>query len=177
VLVTGWLGVLFQSYLPRLLWTRVQAEAPYEQVPHLCQVMRRRADLIVDEVCGPVADTAAAIESTRLAARVAEDGKAQLRGFYEHDIRPFLAPEPPTGSPMLNALQTDARFSRLSQLDGLEEHTKVLNELIDLCRERRQLRQQERLHWWLHAWLTLHIPLSVAVLVLGVAHVVTALYF
>jgi hypothetical protein len=177
LIATGWLGVLFQSWLPRLLWTRVRAEAPYEQVPHLCQVMRRRADLIVDEVCGPVADAAAAVESTRLAARVAEDGRAQLRGFYEHDIRPFLAPEPPPRSPMLNALQTDARFSRLAQLDGLEEHAKVLNELIELCRERRQLREQERLHRWLHAWLALHIPLSVLVLVLGVVHVVTALYF
>jgi hypothetical protein len=177
VIVTGWLGILFQSYLPRLLWTRVQAEAPYDQLPHLCQVMRRRADLIVDEVCGPVADAADAVESTRLAARLAEDGKAQLRGFYEHDVRPFLAPEPPPGSPMFNSIQTDTRFAKLRQLDGLEEHARVLNELIELCRERRQLREQERLHRWLHAWLALHIPMSAAVLVLAVVHVVTALYF
>jgi len=37
--------------------------------------------------------------------------------------------------------------------------------------------EQERIHRWLHIWLLLHIPLSVALLVLGVLHIVTALYY
>jgi hypothetical protein len=177
VLATGWLGVLLQHFLPRVLTARVRAEAPYDQLPHLCQVMRRNADLLVDEVCGPVADAAEAIESTRLAARLAEDGKTQLRGFYEKDVRPFFSPSPPRVSPMRNPLQTEARFAKLRQLDGLEEHGKRLDELVTLCEERRQLLEQERLHFWLHSWLAVHIPLSTAVLVLGAVHVVTALYF
>ena len=53
----------------------------------------------------------------------------------------------------------------------------ALDELEALCRERRRLAEQERLHGWLHGWLLLHIPLSAALLVLGVAHAVTALYY
>ena len=37
--------------------------------------------------------------------------------------------------------------------------------------------EQERIHFWLHAWLLLHVPLTIALLVLGVLHVATALYF
>jgi hypothetical protein len=128
-------------------------------------------------VCGPVLDAAEAVESTRLAARLAEDGKAQLRGFYERDIRPFFAERPPRRSPMLNPIQTEARFAKLRQLDGLDEHGKRLDELVTLCEERRQLLEQERLHWWLHSWLILHVPLSGAILVLGAVHVFTALYY
>ena len=177
VLATGWLGVWLQNWLPRQLASRAPAEAPYDQHPHLCRVMRRRADLIVDEVCGPVTDGAQAIQSTQLAAKLAEDGKAQLRGFYELVIRPFFDLQPPRGSPMRSTLQTETRFAKLRQLEGLDEHGPRLDELIGLCEERRQLLEQERVHFWLHGWLALHIPLSAALLVLGAAHVVTALYY
>src|SRR5580692_7192692 len=52
VLATGIFGLLLQQLLPRLLTTRVPAEAPYEQIPHLCRVMRKRADALVDSICG-----------------------------------------------------------------------------------------------------------------------------
>jgi hypothetical protein len=50
-------------------------------------------------------------------------------------------------------------------------------EMRSLCDERRLLARQEQLHGWLHGWLLVHIPLSVALLVLTVAHVVMALYY
>jgi hypothetical protein len=176
VLLTGWIGLSLQHRLPRHLTSRILAEAPYEQIPHLCEGMRREADLLVDVICGPVEDQAAAIESTRLAADLVEDGKAQLRGFYETDVRPFLANQPPADSPMLNPIQTDARFAKLRKLDGLDEQQERLDKLANLCSERRQLLEQQRIHFWLHSWLLLHIPLSVAILILGAAHIATALY-
>ena len=52
-------------------------------------------------------------------------------------------------------------------VDGLEQS----------CDERRQLAQQERLFRWLHGWLKIHVPCSVALLVFTVVHVITALYY
>ena len=50
-----------------------------------------------------------------------------------------------------------------------------LQELADLCDERRQFNTQLRLHRWLHWWLILHIPPLIALLVLFVAHVIVSL--
>jgi len=177
VLVTGVFGLLLQQMLPRLMTTRVPSEAPYEQIPHLCRVMRKRADALIDSICGPVVATELDIESTRAAARAAEDGKTQLRAFYEHDVRPFLGERPPRSSPLNNPLQTEARFGKLRQLAGMDELHEQLGQLATLCDERRLLRDQERIHFWLHSWLLIHVPLSVALLVLGVAHVVFSLYY
>jgi hypothetical protein len=177
VLATGVFGLFLQQVLPRLMTTRVPCEAPYEQIPHLCQVMRRKADALVDAVCGPYDPHTETIETTRAAARLAEDAKAQLRAFYEHDVRPFLAERFAPASPLGNPLQAEARFAKLRNLSGLTEMRDQLGQLATLCEERRLLAEQERIHFWLHSWLLLHIPLSVALLVLGVAHVVTALYY
>jgi hypothetical protein len=165
VLVTGVLGLVLQQALPRLLLTRVPNEAPYEQVPHLCRVMRQKADALVESVCGP-ADVAPA-----------ESGKAQLRSFYEDEVRPFLAPDLPRSAPLLNSLHVETGFARLGKLPGLEGAGAALAELQGLCEQRRLLADQERLHFWLHSWLLLHVPLSAALLVLGVAHAATALYY
>ncbi len=74
-------------------------------------------------------------------------------------------------------MQAEAAFDRLRSLPGLVEVKEQVSQLASLCEERRQLAEQERLHHWLHAWLLFHIPLSVALLVLAVAHVVAALYY
>jgi hypothetical protein len=177
VLATGVFGLLLQQLLPRLMTTRVPAEAPYEQIPHLCRVMRKRADALVDSICGPKVAEEHDIESTRGAAKIAEDGKTQLRAFYEHDLRPFLDQDPPRSSPLFNPLQTESRFAKLRQLSGMDELQPQLGQLATLCEERRLLRDQERLHFWLHSWLLVHVPLTVALLVLGIAHVVRSLYY
>jgi hypothetical protein len=36
---------------------------------------------------------------------------------------------------------------------------------------------QGRLHLWLHGWLLLHIPLSLALILLGAVHAVMALRY
>ncbi len=177
VLLTGVLGLVLQNLLPRMMTTRVPCEAPYEQIPHVIEVMRRKADALMDQVCGNYGDKGETIESTRAAARVQLDGKTQLRAFYESDIRPFLVPVPPRGSPLFNALQTQTRFDKLRGLEGLEESQEEVAQLASLCEDRRLLLEQERIHHWLHGWLLLHVPLSAALLVLGVVHVVMSLFY
>ena len=177
VLLTGVVGVILQNLLPRILRTRVPCEAPYEQIPHVVEVMRRKADALMDEVCGLYGEQGETIENTRAAARVHLDSKTQLRAFYESDIRPFLAPVPPNGSPLFNTLQTATRFSKLRGLDGLEESQEEVNHLAALCDDRRMLLEQERIHHWLHGWLLIHVPMSAALLVLAVVHVFMSLFY
>jgi hypothetical protein len=176
-LITGVIGLFLQNALPRSLTDRVQSEAPYEQLPHLCRKMRRRADFLVDEICGDQEAAQAEVGSTRAIVRVAEDGRLQLRLFYEQQVRPFLQQRLPGRSPLLNPLQIEVRFDRIRRLSGMETAGEKLAELATMCNERRQLAEQERLHFLLHAWLFIHIPFSVGILVLGIAHVIGTLYY
>jgi hypothetical protein len=53
----------------------------------------------------------------------------------------------------------------------------VVGQLEELCDRRRQLVLQQRLHFWLHNWLWVHLPLSVGLMVLLGAHVVFAMVY
>jgi hypothetical protein len=177
VIVTGILGIVLQNVLPRLLTSRVPTEAPYEQIPHLCREMRRKADAIVDEVCGAYDPSPPILENTIAVVQYASNATAQLRDFYENELRPFLDARASRRSPLFNPLQAEARFTKLRRLPGLDEATQKVDDLARYCEERRLMAEQERIHFWLHSWLLVHIPLSVALLVLGVTHVVTALRY
>jgi hypothetical protein len=52
-----------------------------------------------------------------------------------------------------------------------------LDDLENICEEKRQLDKQSRLHKVLHGWLLVHIPLSYALLLLGAVHAAVALKF
>jgi hypothetical protein len=177
VLVTGLFGLIMQQVLPRLLTARVPCEAPYEQIPHLCEVMRRESDTLIDNVCGSFEPAHFAVENTIAAMQYASNARAQLRDFYEQDVRPFLQPNVPKGNPLLDPVQVEARFSKLRRLPGMDEVSAEVKRLSRFCEERRLLLEQERIHFWLHAWLLVHVPFSVALLVLGVVHVYKSLYY
>lgn len=173
-LATGVVGLILQQFLPRRITERVPCEAPYEQIPHVCAVMRQKADARMAtmweaDAKGP--------QMSMLISQVGVGAKMQLQEFYDRQVRPFLGEMYLRGSPLADALQAEAQFDRLRALPGLNEVADIIDDLQAFCDERRQLGEQERLHDWLHGWLILHIPLSVALLVLGVAHVVMALYY
>ena len=78
-----------------------------------------------------------------------------------------------------NNLRADAVFATLRSRvklgeGGSVEALEALDRLDDICRERRRIFEQQRVYHWLHGWLMIHIPLSVALLVLGIAHAVMA---
>ena len=53
----------------------------------------------------------------------------------------------------------------------------ALDDLERICRERRELLAQQRLQHWLHWWLLVHVPLSMVLLALAIAHAVLALKY
>jgi hypothetical protein len=94
----------------------------------------------------------------------------------EQAIAPYLAtgtsPRGLLGSRQRNQWYfDDLRLRVAPELRGL------VGQLETLCERRRQLNLQWRLHFWLHNWLWLHLPLSVALMALLAAHVIFALRF
>jgi len=55
-------------------------------------------------------------------------------------------------------------------------HSSV-DDLENICEEKRELDQQTLYHRILHGWLLVHIPFSYAVLLLGAIHAVVALRY
>jgi hypothetical protein len=53
----------------------------------------------------------------------------------------------------------------------------VIDHLEHVCTMRRQLDLQIRIHHWLHGWLLVHVPLSVALGILLLIHVPVALMY
>jgi hypothetical protein len=72
--------------------------------------------------------------------------------------------------------QAQKLFQQFRVLLPPELHSN-LDDLENICEEKRQLDKQNRLHKILHGWLLVHIPFSYALLLLGAVHAVVALKF
>ncbi len=157
--LSGIVGAALQHALPRALTTTVPDEAPYEQIPHLCRRMREDAD-----------EAHACV--TSLPPRAAKEFTA----VYEQ-AREFLGEKYLPRSPFADPLGAETRFGRVRTVPGIDPALDALARLELLCRERRSLGEQERMHAWLHYWLLAHVPITLALLILGVAHAVLAVYW
>ena len=107
--------------------------------------------------------------------RIDADVTGPLREFYLAEMRPFMEkPEQP--HPLAEKSHGDQVFARLRTLLPQVFHS-ALADLENICEEQRQLKRQQRMHAVLHGWLLTHIPLSFALLVLAIIHIVTALRY
>jgi len=91
-------------------------------------------------------------------------------------MRPFLERPKRRGQRLAEPAKASSAFAGLRTLLPAATHA-ILADLEDICDEARQLTRQERLHHWLHGWLLLHIPLSLALILLGALHAVMALRY
>ncbi len=107
---------------------------------------------------------------------LSEEANAPLSRFYLDEMRPFLERPKQRGQRLANADKARTVFSGLRTLLPAAAHV-TLADLEDICDEARQLTRQQRLHRWLHGWLLLHIPLSLALILLGAIHAVMALRY
>ena len=122
------------------------------------------------------AGASAAVAAAPEIILLGEKESAPLRRFYLDEMRPFLARPKQRGQRLADTDKARAVFSGLrTMLPGTAHAT--LADLEDICDEARQLTRQERLHHWLHGWLLLHIPLSLALILLGAIHAVVALRY
>jgi hypothetical protein len=104
-----------------------------------------------------------------------EEQSAPLRRFYLGELRPYLE-QPKRSSRLSEAGRAKSSFTAVRTLVPPSAHTTIVD-LEEICEEARQLSMQERMHWWLHGWLLVHIPLSLALILLGAVHAVMALRY
>jgi len=107
---------------------------------------------------------------------LSDEESAPLRSFYATEMRPFLERPKQHHWRLADQGKSDSAFSGLKTLLPTTAHA-ALSDLQDICDEARQLTVQERLHHWMHGWLLVHIPLSLALILLGAVHAVMALRY
>ncbi len=123
---------------------------------------------------GPALLHHAAVAKSMTIATEPAPGSERLLEFYQHQVRPFLLGEKHRRGNVHSMLET--MFSQMYVVLAGDFHT-VLDRLHEICEERRQIEVQQRLHRWLHGWLLVHVPLGLALLVLGAIHAIMSLRY
>jgi hypothetical protein len=187
VIGSGILGALIQHYVPSYMTSRVPLETIYEEIPHVRAQLREEADQLATTICGPlsgtVADEPAGVQEAAQTVLVQPtlvdievEDRERFREVYMHKVRPFLEnPETPNVE-LSDPQRSGETFEALRRLLVPTVHG-VLDDLQNICEEEQQLSRQIRIYRWLHAWLLVHVPLSVALLVLGGVHAIVALRY
>lgn len=170
VILSGVYGLVLQQFLPRLMSIMVPSQAIAEQVPIACVKLLESVDRKVFPVCSPN------LVDLKTSSPEEYSPERALYQFYQEQVRTFLVPDAPANHPLVN--RTFA-VAQLSQLEGSMpvRLRAAVKEIQVAYEERRQLMTQTRLHFWLHHWLFVHIPLSVALLVLGIVHAAMSVYY
>ena len=196
VIASGVFGLVVQQIVPRMMLEQTPAETIYSQIGHVSAQLLAEATELVAAACegstgdslspfAPAANAVAAIRSVgsvqgrvwqavSLAAPLADP--APLRSAFADEIEPFLREGARAHSALRYPLQAGAYFDRLKSRLGPAAHG-LVDTLADLCAQRRQFILQARLQAWLHGWLWIHLPLSVALVVLLAVHVFFAVKY
>lgn len=184
--LSGLFGVAVQNYLPRQITRAITAEVTFEQIGRVCDQLLKEAEEVVTKISAPAqpaaqSTLAAAADSSGVAVAEAMrsdpagDAPAILRSYWESEIAPFLRGKQP-GRRRTTYSEAQQALAKLRLLLPAEKLA-GLGTLQELCDERAQLDDQLRLHYWLHAWLYVHVPLSYAMLALAVVHAITSLRY
>lgn len=201
VIATGVIGLILQQILPKLMLDQVPAETIYSQIDHQVDLLIEGAQQWIDAAHGghgpardgaarPVEESYVVSNAVRTAGRV--QGKVlearvpaldldppeaeTLQAFFDRTLVPYLREGQSLRSPLSGKQRADEVFRELrGRLSSKAEP--VVDALERASHQRRQYDQQSTLHFWLHSWLWLHFPLSVALIVLMLAHAFYALWY
>jgi len=185
IIISGVIGAIFQHALPGVMTDQVNKEHTYEQSDKMRWGFRLDAYELVASVCGPLEE--ASQERTELEANIGSapkepkkiepvEGDAAIKNIYIHTILPYLHNPKNVSSPLTSATGATMLFDNLKPRVDPSKHD-IINDLANICSELHQQTIQIRLHRILHGWLLLHIPLSMALMVLLLVHAVMALYY
>jgi hypothetical protein len=137
----------------------------YHESPEDAPVYRSESIQRPGRVRGTVVYTRQAVERVR--------GAEELRSFFGETAVHYLLRGAASKSPLRSAAVAETRFHELR--DRLPAAAlPVVEQLERQCSRRRQLDRQSRLHFWLHSWLWVHLPLSTSLLILTVVHALAA---
>jgi hypothetical protein len=199
--VSGICGAALQHYIPRVMTADVPLETIYDELGHVRNLLLEEADHAMESLCGTIgtrktsaqeiqraggftamrpmaagAKTGGAVAAAPEIVLLSDEESAPLRRFYLNEVRPFLE-RPAERRPLLSdAGKAQFGFAGVRTLLPARAHA-TIDDLQEICDEARQLQKQQQLHRWLHLWLLVHIPVSLALIVLGGVHAVMALKY
>ena len=192
VLASGLVGAVLQHFMPRLTTQRVALETIYEQIGSVRSQLVAEAQTLIEEASSALGGSVSqATEQQRAAAasagtiggltvasgmQVDEEAGVQLQEFFRCEMQPYIAKGGSNGKTLADRNQSQAMFQQLRLLMPLNLHP-AIDDLENICEEKRELDLQTQYHRILHAWLLVHIPASYALLVLGAVHAVMALRY
>lgn len=156
ITASGLLGVALRKWIPPLLASGLTLEVLYERIPELTAEVRGKAEEVVATCSTPLKD----FYRRRIARSLA---RPQMRWTY------LFAPS----GGIAHRLR-DFEFLR-QRLPPEERHR--CDELATLYRTKLELDAHYSLQRPLRLWLYGHVPVSLALLVLVVAHVAAVWYF
>ncbi len=100
-----------------------------------------------------------------------------LREAVARDVEPFLRSGHSAERGLNIAHRSSWYFEELKRRINERELQTVVSQLEQLCERRRQMNLQQTLHWWLHGWLCIHLPLAAMLLILLLGHIWFALRY
>ena len=202
-IISGLYGLALQNILPRWMLRYLPAETIYNQIDYVSQqavddiqrmlVIACGRQLSGDALLAEEPELEAAAAGTVVVGAVRQAGKTHGRTLQTRhvadasadrdslwsaleEIKPFLLHGREVATPVTHRPHAVAWFGRLRRVCGSESQG-IVDDMETMCDQRRQFDTQQTVHRWLHAWIPLHIGLSVAVTVLLAAHVWTALKY
>ena len=202
VIASGVWGLILQQIIPTRMLHQVPAETIHSQIDRLVGFMVEDARRLVSATCGPLpgeeseeravavgapvshmtvgaVQTVGNVQGKVLVTRVpkvAVPGSEPLRTLFHVSIEPYLLLGKQSRSPLILQNKAEFIFRELKTKLGSETHD-AIDILASLCDQRRQLDRQRRLHFWLHNWLIVHLPLSIALVILMFVHIWVALKY
>ena len=196
VVASGIFGLVLQQFLPRRLLNEYSTETVYGQIDAQIGQLAEEGERLVAMTCGPK-DAATAEKKEQVVeagrgyvtvgpARAAGRGGGKpgpavaeseaLREFFVVMAGPYLRAGDLSGSALCFPDRATAYFEGLRERLSSAAHPAAAA-LEELCQQRRLFDAQARLHFWLHSWLCVHLPLSGSLLFLMIVHVVFALKY
>jgi hypothetical protein len=201
VIASGVWGLALQQILPTVMLDEIPAETIRSQIDYVLRQLLDEARRLVRVTCGQsggqtmgdlgtgqsgetflvigavrsVGRVQGKVLQTRTQAMMVMNSDALLL-FFEQHVVPFFEAKEVRRMPLGSPKRAAAMFRELKSFLDPAAHG-VADVLESVCDQRRQLAHQARLHTWLHVWLCVHLPLSVALLALMIAHVFYALKY
>jgi hypothetical protein len=192
VFISGIVGAVLQHFMPRLTTQRIPMETIYEQIGRVRSQLVAEAQTLVEEASAALGGSVSqATEQQRAASasagtiggltvasglQVDEGASVQLQEFFRREMQPYIAQGGSRGMALADRNRSQNMFQQLRLLLPPNLHPSV-DDLENICEEKRELDQQTQYHRILHAWLLVHIPASYALLLLGAVHAVMALRY
>lgn len=206
VIVSGVFGLVMQNVLPRLMTEAAPEETIYSQIDVVGRQFAADAVRLARLYGGPGSDDAwreleesfPSQEVDKSAGTVVAGAPRRVGTMVSRSRHPQVDLPRGAQSPVLHQVLDDVVVflstgrgpaGKLDSVQQIEwyfddlrrrvhpEARPAVDQMESLCLRRRQLNLQGRIHFWLHSWLSIHLPLSVALIWLLVAHVIGAVVY